>query len=340
MASEMQLLAAGGVTGRSVKLPEWREVFADYVVTGIPADLILREKPRMVLSVDSSKAYLAARFETDDFRDIARPFRALTIQNVKRQDVKYVELAVRDAQRFESFFFFALTVLSRVASADASVVYGGVEQSVDSFDELLSEIPEPTLEKQVGLFAELCVLRTLVESSGSVALDAWTGPRGDPHDFRLVSTELEVKATLRDRRRHIVGGLSQLQSSGNNRLLLVSAMVARAGLGGESIEDVAFSIERLLDSMNSDKFRALLSAAGARAESGSFKQNRWQLVGKLVVLPVRSGTPRLTQAAMASLPAEFVPERISILSYEIDITGLGTETELSDLSKSFSSGFE
>jgi hypothetical protein len=64
-------------------------------------------------------------------------------------------------------------------------------------------------EKQVGLAGELWLLERLLRGLGPRALDAWVGPGGQSHDFRLGDFEFEVKATSGTRRVHMINGLNQ-----------------------------------------------------------------------------------------------------------------------------------
>lgn len=88
-----------------------------------------------------------------------------------------------------------------------------VAQKLSAWRELF-EAPQQAWStgRVAGLFAELLVLRSLLELDSS-ATDAWRGPLGEAQDFRSGGHALEIKATLSPETRMVsVHGWDQLEA--------------------------------------------------------------------------------------------------------------------------------
>ena len=83
--------------------------------------------------------------------------------------------------------------------------------AIGRWRELLDRAPRPPLgrERLAGLFGELTVLLELAERTPT-ALDLWSGPRGQRHDFTASACSVEVKTTMSTVKRIGVSGLDQL----------------------------------------------------------------------------------------------------------------------------------
>ena len=88
---------------------------------------------------------------------------------------------------------------------------------------------------QIGLFGELLVLNTLMlPSIGAAAIDQWSGPEFERHDFVGGRLYLEVKTTRRSRAEHEISRLDQLSVPDGRRLLFVSVQVEQSVGGAEN----------------------------------------------------------------------------------------------------------
>jgi hypothetical protein len=89
---------------------------------------------------------------------------------------------------------------------------------------------------QVGLFGELLVLNTLmIPSIGSTAVDQWSGPDYERHDFAGDRLDLEVKTTRKSRAEHEISRFDQLRVRDGCRLLFVSIQVEQSIGGTETL---------------------------------------------------------------------------------------------------------
>ncbi|MGH4000937.1 MAG: PD-(D/E)XK motif protein, partial [Pseudonocardiaceae bacterium] len=65
---------------------------------------------------------------------------------------------------------------------------------------------------RIGLFAELTVLRSLLDADPSLPVEVWTGPLGQPHDLEAPTRCLEIKATGTRHEPITINGIEQLDT--------------------------------------------------------------------------------------------------------------------------------
>ena len=100
---------------------------------------------------------------------------------------------------------------------------------------------------QVGLFGELLVLNSLMlPCLGPTAIDQWSGPEAERHDFVGDRLHLEVKTTRRSRPEHEISRIDQLRVHRGVRLLLVSVQVEQSVGGSETL---ATQIDSVIDAL-------------------------------------------------------------------------------------------
>jgi len=128
--------------------------------------------------------------------------------------------------------------------------------------EILSE------EDQIGLLCELLLLEKLCIVNSRKALNAWTGPLGEKHDFNFTDWNFEVKGTRRKGRIHTVNGIEQLQPLPNKKLGFVSFMVSLGHTDSENTISLPRLIEKIThDNLNGKpalvaRFNELLAVSG------------------------------------------------------------------------------
>src|SRR5262249_42972989 len=123
------------------------------------------------------------------------------------------------------------------------------EEGVALWRQLLRGLPRMSEDEELGLFGELLTLELLVGKLGPIALDHWTGPTNDKHDFRVRLNEFEVKTTAGASRIHVINGLDQLTPSIKCQLHIISWQMERAGPGsGETLPDRVANVRKALSS--------------------------------------------------------------------------------------------
>jgi len=86
---------------------------------------------------------------------------------------------------------------------------------------------------QVGLVGELYVLKQLMlPLLGPVAIDQWSGPHFERHDFVSGDVHIEVKSTRKSRHEHEISRGDQLDAPPGKSLLLVSVQLEPT-IGGD-----------------------------------------------------------------------------------------------------------
>jgi len=103
---------------------------------------------------------------------------------------------------------------------------------------------------QVGLFGELLALRSLmIPCLGPAAVDQWSGPEFERHDFVGDSLHIEVKTTRKSRPVHEISRLDQLRVPAGRQLLIVSIQLEQS-IGGD--ETLATQMDAIVDLLRGD----------------------------------------------------------------------------------------
>lgn len=167
----------------------------------------------------------------------------ISSQTTPRGNATLLELSVASPGLFRQFYHFAVAVSERVL-ADGKPAVEAVLLELQGFADLLEAKALLGIERQLGLLGELLVLERLIRKQGPGAIEAWIGPKREPHDFRIGTSEFEVKTTTRSRRIHTVHGTEQLVPSQGCLLFILSVLLAPAGMAeGTSLAE---KVEMLL----------------------------------------------------------------------------------------------
>jgi hypothetical protein len=128
--------------------------------------------------------------------------------------------------------------------------------------------PGLTREEQHGLFAELYLLRKMIDlriSEPSNIIRIWVGPDKQIKDFQAGNIAIEVKCTTGNNHQRIhINGERQLDPSNLNNLFLYHLSAEVRENSGESLVTLIHSIETHLtgDALTQSQFRGKLLEAG------------------------------------------------------------------------------
>ena len=243
---------------------------------------------------------------------------ALTRLNLAGRATTFIDLTCMDRGLDPVFAEIANEVLHRIATGASPVP--AVVGTISDFRELLRECSDPDVEdiKIFGLLGELFVMRELVRLSPA-AIDAWTGPYEQRHDFRRRQHALEVKTSTRaDATRVTINGCEQLSEPADGTLGLVHLKLERAEQGHLHVAQLAADILGL--GASKDVLERGLSAMGCGDHrSSAWNRIRCELEG-MSAYRVSEGFPRLTKDAF---PGGAVPEGVSWVSYVLDLRFAG-----------------
>ena len=205
-------------------------------------------------------------------------------------------------------------IVHRIGNSTPPIV--AVEGTIADFRELLREAGDQSIadSKIYGLIGELVVLRNLVQTTPA-AVEAWTGPYDQRHDFRRRENALEVKTSSRaDATKVSISSCEQLSEPSGGSLTLVHVRVERADKGDLFVAGLVSDI--LGYGVPKTALEKGLAAVGC-LDSSSPDWNRihCNLEG-LTAYRVGPGFPRITSA---QFPMGQLPDGIDSIVYTIDL---------------------
>ncbi len=237
-----------------------------------------------------------------------------------------VEFASVAPALHRQFYHFATAVSERVLVDKLPAIDAAVLE-LRCFAELLKQSTILAVERQLGLLGELIFLERLAAARGEGALDAWLGPRGEPHDFRIGTSEFEVKTTVSPYRIHGINGMEQLVPTHGCKLFLISVQLAPAGAGGGfSLGDKVQNLTALFQRapLRLQHFVGNLELLGLKMAELSNYNRPFTLRRPLSVIPVDKKFPAITRPLIQKMLGSVAP-RVESLYYEANLEGLEHE---------------
>lgn len=252
----------------------------------------------------------------EDRRSAGVQIRSAVLEDAGRQ-VEFVDVVCLVPRLNDLFAEVASDMLEAltVESENPAAVCHNV---LECWRELL-ERPDPRLlgpEQLAGLFGELLVLKDIASYDPHRAMDTWTGPAKDEHDFTGAGAAIEVKTTtVREGRVVRIHGVEQLAAPLGGTLFLAFIRLD-VDVSGTSVPALVAEIfESGVDR------RAFLERL-ARAGYDQAKSLEYELPAFIPcerrVYPVAGQFPRIISESFSS---GHVPPGVLRLRYEIDLTG-------------------
>ena len=155
---------------------------------------------------------------------------------------RYVDISCSSVQLYSQFDTVIQSIYDELEESDnlAETAVRVVSRWRELFS-YLSSARVLTTQEKLGAFAELLVVENLIDLE-SFAVECWTGPLGEPHDFELPTCSVEVKAIGPDSRTISIHGLSQLEAVDQKPLtvLIIELSPDASGLSlGELLDRIA-----------------------------------------------------------------------------------------------------
>jgi hypothetical protein len=247
-----------------------------------------------------------------------------------------LEVATSAASLQRQFYHFAVAVAERVIVENLAAIEA-VAVELKCFTDLLEERSLLGPERQIGLVGELLFLQRLVAQTGHEALDAWLGPSGEPHDFRLMMHEFEVKTTVSPHRVHTIHGTEQLVASEACSLYLVSIVLGPAGGdNGFSLADKVAELCKQFAPMpaRAIQFASALEAYGLRPVDREHYGRRFAMRRPMAIVPVDDSFPAITRAEIQHMLGPLAA-RIESVQYDVNVEGLEREEGTADFETAF-----
>ena len=175
------------------------------------------------------------------------------------RDNRYLDLVCTSDGLAHVFAALADQVVRRIEQEDRPASEA-LQSTLTEWRQLLKPAPALTEEQARGLFGELTVLRALAERSAGYALDAWTGPDMDVHDFTTPGGDIEVKTSKTEGLDITVSSLHQLDAPDGRPLVLARIHVESSPQGkniGDMVDDlcrVGIVRDQLLEKLAAVRF--------------------------------------------------------------------------------------
>lgn len=304
--------------------PTWEE-FSQHLASLAPVAVRLSGDPPLVLFVEPRGSRIGLRVDGRWDEQVATPYTSIEIGVVALRGGEQTEISTREEPLYRYFFGFALSVADAIQH-EGLAPDAALRRAISQWRALFDQFALLTPDKQMGLLGELWLLNRLLDTYRDAALEAWTGPQGASHDFRIGEVEVEVKTTGTEHRIHMISSDSQLSPSPGHQLFLLSLQFTAGGTSGMALKEAIVRVrERLSSYGQAGRFDSLLEQAfGLSYENAQFYVNRMQLRSAPYLVPIGPDFPRITTADVLSLPHSNMT-RISDVRYRLDVEGLGWE---------------
>ncbi|WP_137989126.1 PD-(D/E)XK motif protein [Streptomyces vilmorinianum] len=239
-------------------------------------------------------------------------------QVVVHKGLRMARIRTTQVELMRDFHDMLLAVADRIVTKNRPLD-GAFVETVEGWGSLLDRPRAMSVERRIGLLGELSMLSRLAERYGwQTAVEAWTGPYGEEHDFALVDFDIEVKTTAAERRRHVIHGIGQLQPAPDRPLWFASLRLTRGGAGGRTLSESVHAVRGAVTKQAPAALARLNSALERSGWSAEREDDeRWTPRDEALVLAAES-VPRLSPELLAAATLE----RISAVRYETDVTGL------------------
>jgi hypothetical protein len=300
------------------------ENFERMIERGIPAVHRVAGTPAVLMFVDERGRRIGLRSSCEQSDELPPcPVAAIAVSAVTVEGKRYIEVSTTETNLYPEFYSFAVSLADRI-QLQKQAVPAALESSLLNWNKLLQAVNLLSVESQLGLAGELWLLARLIGHTGPGALDAWTGPMGEPHDFRVAVSEFEVKTTISATRSHMINGEDQLVPSPNHQLFVLSIQVEPAGTGGRSLPELVKKVLHLLAEhpLALERFGKTLSHVGYDDRDSALYGERWQLRNRPRLISVDDSCPQLTRNSLEALDPRN-SHRISELHYRVNLEGLG-----------------
>jgi hypothetical protein len=232
---------------------------------------------------------------------------------------RYFDVVNRDTTMHENFSAIVIEILEALDTAMGDTT-STLNSIFDRWRWFWKVAPDAlSSEVAVGLFGELWFLEYWLAPLDARVLAAWTGPKGDRHDFKWPATSIEIKAT-RVRSdgpaKHRISRLDQLEDPDEGVLYLFSLRVMVDDIGGNSLNQ---SVSRLREKLIATPellatFDERIGLLGYNPAHARHYDARLRVVGE-ELYRVEGEFPRLIKSTFPAGP----PNGVDDISYALNL---------------------
>src|SRR6478736_1507180 len=165
------------------------------VARGVPARIAIHGEPKLEIMIGEHGETLALLIPS--LREIslsASRFESIGLDYIQIDGTDYIRFFTA-AQALFPEFYVLISEIADMIQVEKKDPLQAIDDRLESWQALLGAVSLLSMEQQLGLMGELWVLRRLIAVRGPEAVDTWTGPLGETHDFRFGDVEVEVKTT-------------------------------------------------------------------------------------------------------------------------------------------------
>lgn len=212
--------------------------------------------------------------------------------------------------------------------------------ALETFRALLATARPRGVAAEVGLVGELLILCGHLRAVGASGVDAWTGPRGAGHDFRLPTCDVEVKTTTRPSRVHTIASIDQLLGLPGRDLYLVSIGIESVSVPADNCPATPLSVPGLAgvalqlasDSpLHFERLARMLEGVGYSPHTASESWQSFVLRLSPHAILVADGCPRIVRHHLAAAIGEEGADRVQNLCYDVDLSHMTSPLETTAL---------
>lgn len=179
-------------------------------------------------------------------------------------------------------------------------------------------------EEVRGLIGELSILESMLVAKGvDSCLDAWKGPLGELHDFRLPNCRIEVKTwSNASLPRIFISDPSQIVTDETCPVWIAAVQLSKNEATGRPLSEWAEALAGLMDAAQKELYYSLLADYGYLAAHGELYADRFSVAG-IVFYAITVSFPRIDPRA--------IPPAICSVKYAIELNAIANHAKPSPL---------
>jgi hypothetical protein len=297
------------------------EFLHDYLRAGNRAVVVIAGQPTSHLIIDAPRQRIGVEVEWDgsELPDLA-DYVHLETSIAFHDGSNWAQLWIVDPRVLVDGYSMLCLLVDKVQEGGISMA-SAIPDVLASFKRLLEGLDRLGPQEEVGLMGELIVLDHLIGKLGErSATDSWLGGDNEEHDFAIASVDVEVKTTTAETRRHWIASHTQLTPSPDRTLVLVSIQLTAGIEQARTLTEQVEHVRHAVSDMTRVEIDDRLAGLGWREAHGPQYRRRFRLRSRPLAFDVDAGFPAITAARLAS--AGLPVERLSRVSYEVDVSGL------------------
>ena len=308
------------------------ENLKEYLDAGSPGILRIHGTPQLYLIIEPVESRIAIRGPWERVGELPEliQYRYFDINTGTGKTGDWIEFGVTGQHILGSAYPLLTSIADHILD-DSMEIGQAIGEVVDSYHDLLSSLVRLSASQEIGLFGELLVLEELIDWLGADrAVECWRGPLWGEHDFSLPNFDMEVKTTTQSDRKHRISSAVQLEPTVGRPLWLVSVQLRTAGIEAPTLARKVKEVEAQLPSPQTKAhYDRQLRRIGWSHEDRMLYSNSYHLRNEILVYQVGPDFPGLTESRLMMAGVGF--ERLSDISYTLNITGLLNGIPLGDL---------